>query len=49
VIPAECVRKLPEAIDLVTRREKVILDICKSPDFTSAKLRDAVRRAGEIH
>jgi regulator of RNase E activity RraA len=49
VIPAECVRKLPEAIDLVSRREKVILDLCKSPDFTPAKLREAVRQAAEIH
>jgi len=49
VIPAEAVRKLPAAIDLVARREKVILDICRSPDFTPVKLRDAIKRAGEIH
>ena len=49
VIPAEAVRKLPDAIDLCTRREKVILDLCASPDFSPAKLRDAVKRSGEIH
>ncbi|HUZ63423.1 MAG TPA: RraA family protein [Acetobacteraceae bacterium] len=49
VIPAEAVRKLPEAIALVSRREKVILDICADPAFTAAKLRAAVQRAGEIH
>ena len=49
VIPAEAVKKLPAAIDLVARREKVILDICKSPDFSPAKLREAIKRAGEIH
>jgi len=49
VIAAEAVKKLPAAIDVVARREKVILDICKSPDFSPAKLRDAIRRAGEIH
>lgn len=49
VIPAEAVRKLPDAIALCTRREKVILDICAAPDFSPAKLRDAVQRAGEIH
>jgi regulator of RNase E activity RraA len=49
VIPAEAVKKLPAAIDVVARREKVILDICKSPDFSPAKLREAIRRAGEIH
>lgn len=49
VIPAEAVRKLPDAIALCTRREKVILDICADPDFSPAKLRAAVQRSGEIH
>lgn len=49
VIPADAVKKLPAAIDLCTRREAVILDICRSPDFTPAKLRDALKRSGEIH
>jgi regulator of RNase E activity RraA len=49
VVPADAVNKLPAAVDLVARREKVILDICRSPEFTVAKLRDAIRRAGEIH
>jgi hypothetical protein len=49
VIPAEAVTKLPDAIALIGRREKVILDICQAPDFSPAKLRDAIRRSGEIH
>jgi regulator of RNase E activity RraA len=49
VVPAECVAKLPAAIDLVTRREKVILDLCASSDFTPAKLREAVMKSREIH
>jgi len=49
VIPAEAVRRLPEAIDLVSRREKVILDMARAPGFTSTALREALRRAGEIH
>lgn len=49
VIPADAVRKLPDAIALCTRREKVILDICAEPDFSPARLRAAVQRAGEIH
>ena len=49
VIPAEAVRKLPDAIALVSRREKVILDMCAAPDFSVAKLREALRRASEIH
>jgi len=49
VVPADAVRKLPNAVDLVARRERVILDVCASPDFTPDKLREAIRRAGEIH
>jgi regulator of RNase E activity RraA len=49
VIPAAAVRKLPDAIDLVSRREKVILDMAKTPGFTSTKMREALKRAGEIH
>ena len=49
VIPADAVRRLPDAIDLIARREKVILDICADPGFTPAKLREAVRRSGDIH
>jgi len=49
VIPAEAVTKLPAAIELISRREEVILNICRAPDFSPAKLREAIRRAGEIH
>jgi regulator of RNase E activity RraA len=49
VIPAEAVAKLPAAIDLITRREKVILDMARAPGFSSAKMREALRQAGEIH
>ena len=49
VIPAEAVRKLPAAIDLVSRRERVILDMCAKPGFDAAQLKEALRRAGEIH
>lgn len=49
VIPADAVRKLPAAIDLCARRERVILDLCAAPGFSVAKLREAVGRAGAIH
>ena len=49
IVPAEAVKQLPAAIDLCTRRERVILDLCASPGFTAARLRDAVKQAGEIH
>jgi regulator of RNase E activity RraA len=49
VIPAEAVRLLPAAIDLIARREAVILEVCRDPDFTPARLRAAIGAAGEIH
>jgi hypothetical protein len=49
VIPAASVKKLPAAIDLLTRREKVILDMAKAPGFTAAKMRAALKASGEIH
>ena len=49
VIPADCVKKLPDAIDLVSRREKVILDMAKSPGFTAQKMAEALKKSGEIH
>jgi regulator of RNase E activity RraA len=49
VIPADAVTRLPEAIELIARREKAILDIARTPGFTSAKMREALKRASEIH
>jgi regulator of RNase E activity RraA len=49
IIPADAVRKLPDAIELVSRREKAILDIARAPGFTSAKMREALKRSAEIH
>jgi len=49
VIPPECVTKLPAAIDLVSRREKVILDMARAPGFNAAKMSEALKKSGEIH
>jgi regulator of RNase E activity RraA len=49
VVPAHAVQQLPAAIDLISRREAVILDAAKSPDFNIVKLRQALKDAGEIH
>ena len=49
VIPADAVKRLPHAIDLCARREKAILDMARAPGFTSAKMREALQRANEIH
>jgi regulator of RNase E activity RraA len=49
VVPGELVTQLPAAVGLIARREALILDVCRAPAFTPAKLRDAVKRSGEIH
>lgn len=49
VVPFDAVRKIPEAIERISRREKVILDVCRDPDFSVAKLREALSRADEVH
>lgn len=49
VIPHDAVRKIPAAIDLLVRREKVILDMCRDPAFSVVKLREALQQADEIH
>lgn len=49
VIPHEVVRLIPAAIELGARREKVILDLCRDPAFSAAKLREAIAKADEIH
>jgi regulator of RNase E activity RraA len=49
VIPAEAVRGIPAAIDLLTRKEAVILEMAKRPDFDIGMLRDALARSEDIH
>ena len=49
VIPAAVAPELPAAIDLMTRREKVILDACRDPDFDIEMLKKAMADSAEIH
>ena len=49
VVPAAAVQALPAAVELVQRREKVILDACKEPGFDIARLKEAMARSTEIH
>lgn len=49
VIPHEVARKVCEAADLLVRREAVILNVCKSPDFTPDMLKKAIGDAEDIH
>ena len=49
VIPAEVATKIVDAADLLVRREKVILDACRKPGFSSADIRAAFAEMSEIH
>ncbi|HUB96843.1 MAG TPA: RraA family protein [Stellaceae bacterium] len=49
VIPREAAPKVAEAADLLTRREKVVLDACRAPGFRAADLASIFARMDEIH
>ena len=49
VIPPEAVKELPAAVDLLTRREAVILESARGPDFGIEKLRQAMADSADIH
>ena len=49
VIPHELVRQVAAAAKLLGRREKVILDACKAPDFDIDKLKSAIVGSADIH
>ncbi|MEK9717878.1 MAG: RraA family protein [Candidatus Puniceispirillum sp.] len=49
MIPHHAVKKIPAVIDMLTRREKIILDAAKAPGFNAAKLKDAMGQTRDIH
>jgi len=49
VIPAHAVQALPAAVELLQRREAVILKVARSPDFDIDKFRKATADAADIH
>ena len=49
MIPQTAVKKIPEMIDVITRREKVILDAAKRPDFCFDTLKVAIGESKDIH
>jgi regulator of RNase E activity RraA len=48
VIPRDAIEKMPAAIDLMARREKVILDAARAPGFDVSKLRAAYAASEQI-
>jgi regulator of RNase E activity RraA len=49
VVPEDCVKKLPGAIDLMERREAVILGVARAPGFNVEILKKAMADSAEIH
>ncbi len=49
IVPHEAVKELPAAVDLLTRREKVIIDAARAPGFSVARLRQAFDEQEDIH
>ena len=49
VVPEECVKELPSAIDVLTRREALILEVARSPSFNVEILKKAMADSAEIH
>ncbi len=49
VVPPEAVKEIPAAVDLLTRREKVIIDAARAPGFSVERLRAAFAEQDEIH
>jgi regulator of RNase E activity RraA len=49
VIPEAVIDKIPAAVDLLQRKEAVILDMAKAPGFTFEMLREALQKQDEIH
>ncbi len=49
VIPHDVAAKIPEAVELLVRKEKVILDVARASDFSIDRLRAALKASDEIH
>jgi 4-hydroxy-4-methyl-2-oxoglutarate aldolase len=43
-IPIEIAAEIPEAADKIARERKTIVDLCRSPEFSLAKLREQVQQ-----
>src|SRR5438874_13405480 len=48
VIPPDAVAKIPAAVDLLTRRERVLIEASKQPGFSVDRLRQAYPEQDEI-
>jgi hypothetical protein len=49
VIPAQAVKELPAAVDILVRREAIILEAARSAGFDIEKLAEATADATDSH
>ena len=49
VVPAEVIKLIPAAAELIAQREKVLIDAAKSPDFSIDRLRQAFAEVFQVH
>ncbi|HEX3861691.1 MAG TPA: RraA family protein [Stellaceae bacterium] len=49
VVPHDVIEKIPAAIDLLTRRERVVIEASKKPGFSIEHLRQAFKEQADIH
>jgi regulator of RNase E activity RraA len=49
LIPPAAVKQIPAVVGLISRREKIILEVAKSADFTIAKLKTAMGQMKDVH
>jgi regulator of RNase E activity RraA len=49
VVPLDAVKKIPAAVDLLVRREAVILEVARADGFNIDKLKKAMADSAEIH
>jgi len=49
IIPADAAAAIPDAVDLIVRREAVILDACRDPDFDIEMLHRRMADSADIH
>ena len=49
VVPPDAVKRIPEAVDLIQRREAKLLAAARRPDFGIEALRAALGEAADIH
>ena len=49
LVPEKAVKQIPVVLDLITKREAIILDSVRSKDFTIEKLHTAMGKLKDIH